>query len=36
MFTGIIEAFARVSTLKKERDNLHIELESELSKALKP
>lgn len=35
MFTGIIEAFARVSTLKKERDNLHIELESELSKALK-
>ncbi|MEO2100012.1 MAG: riboflavin synthase [Flavobacteriaceae bacterium] len=35
MFTGIIEAFARVSTLKKEGDNLHIELESELSKALK-
>ncbi len=35
MFTGIIEAFARVNALTKEGDNLHIELESELTPELK-
>ena len=35
MFTGIIEAFGRVSELKKEDSNLHITLESELASSLK-
>lgn len=35
MFTGIIEAFAKVSALTREGDNLHIELESKLAGALK-
>ena len=35
MFTGIIEAFARVNTLTQEGDNLNIELESALAKELK-
>ena len=35
MFTGIIEAFARVNTLTQEGDNLNIELESALARELK-
>jgi riboflavin synthase len=35
MFTGIIEAFAKVNALKKEGENLHIELESKLATELK-
>ena len=35
MFTGIIEAFAKVNALKKEEENLHIELESKLATELK-
>ena len=35
MFTGIIEAFAKVNALKKEGENLHIELETELAGELK-
>ena len=35
MFTGIIEAFAKVNALTKEGDNLHIKLESKLAAALK-
>ena len=35
MFTGIIEAFGRVTELKKEDTNLHITLESALASSLK-
>lgn len=35
MFTGIIEAFARVKQLQKDGDNIHIELECELAPELK-
>jgi len=35
MFTGIIEAFAKVNALTKEGDNLHIKLESKLAGTLK-
>ena len=35
MFTGIIEAFARVKKLQKDGDNIHIELECELAPELK-
>ena len=35
MFTGIIEAFGKVVTLEREMENLHITLESSLSKELK-
>lgn len=35
MFTGIIEAFAKVDALTKEGENLHIKLESKLAGALK-
>ena len=35
MFTGIIEAFARVKQLQKDGDNIHIELECELASELK-
>ena len=35
MFTGIIEAFARVNTLTQEGDNLHIEFECVLARELK-
>lgn len=35
MFTGIIEAFAKVDALTKEGENLHIKLESKLASALK-
>ena len=35
MFTGIIEAFARVNTLTQEGNNLNIELESALARKLK-
>ena len=35
MFTGIIEAFAKVDALTKEGKNLHIKLESKLAGALK-
>ena len=35
MFTGIIEAFAKVNALKKEGENLQIELETELAGELK-
>ena len=35
MFTGIIEAFARVKHLQKDGDNIHIELECELASELK-
>ena len=35
MFTGIIEAFAKVNALKKEGENLHNELESKLASELK-
>ena len=35
MFTGIIEAFGRVIALEREGENLHISIESSLSKELK-
>lgn len=35
MFTGIIEAFGKVESLKKDGDNLHITLSSALAKSLK-
>ena len=35
MFTGIIEAFGKITELKKEDTNLHITLESELASSLK-
>jgi riboflavin synthase len=35
MFTGIIEAFGKVVSLERELENLHITLESSLSKELK-
>ncbi len=35
MFTGIIEAIAKVNALTKEGDNLHIKLESKLAATLK-
>jgi riboflavin synthase len=35
MFTGIIEAFGKVVTLEREMENLHITLDSSLSKELK-
>lgn len=35
MFTGIIEAFGKVISLERELENLHITLESSLSKELK-
>ena len=35
MFTGIIEAFGRVTELKKEDTNLHVTLESALASSLK-
>ena len=35
MFTGIIEAFARVNALTEDGDNLHIQFESELAGSLK-
>lgn len=35
MFTGIIEAFGRVESLEKERDNLHLTLASDLAPELK-
>jgi len=35
MFTGIIEAFARVKQLQKDGDNIHIDLECELASELK-
>ena len=35
MFTGIIEGMGTVSNLKKELDNLHITIKSEITKELK-
>lgn len=35
MFTGIIEAFGRVTKLEQDQENLHIELQSPLAKTLK-
>lgn len=35
MFTGIIEAFGQITKLEKEGENLHLTLESPLSKELK-
>ena len=35
MFTGIIEAFAKVNALKREGENLHIELKTDLAGELK-
>ena len=35
MFTGIIEAFARVNALTEDGDNLHIQFKSELAGSLK-
>ena len=35
MFTGIIEAFGKVVDLKKDQENLHISLESNLTQELK-
>ena len=35
MFTGIIEAFGRVTALEREGENLHISIESELAPELK-
>ena len=35
MFTGIIEAFGKVVNLKKDQENLHLRLESPLSRELK-
>ena len=35
MFTGIIEAFGKVVTLDCDMENLHITIESSLSKELK-
>ena len=35
MFTGIIEAFGKVVNLKKDQENLHLRIESPLSRELK-
>ena len=35
MFTGIIEEFGKIIKLKSDRENLHITLESNLTKELK-
>ena len=35
MFTGIIEAFAKVHNIEKEEDNIHLTLESSISSDLK-
>ena len=35
MFTGIVEAFAKVYNIKKEESNIHITLESSISSELK-
>ena len=35
MFTGIIEAFGKVVDLEKDQENLHLSLESSLTKELK-
>ena len=35
MFTGIIEAFGKVESLKKDNENLHITLSSPIAKSLK-
>ena len=35
MFTGIIEAFGKVVNLKKDQENLHLRLDSPLTRELK-
>ena len=35
MFTGIIETIGRVIELKKDQDNLHLIIESDISNELK-
>ncbi len=35
MFTGIIEAFAKVYNIKKEEDNIHLTFQSSISSELK-
>ena len=35
MFTGIIEGFGKVIDLEKDQENLHLNLESSLTKELK-
>ncbi|MEC8402749.1 MAG: riboflavin synthase, partial [Bacteroidota bacterium] len=35
MFTGIIEAFGKVVNLKKDKENLHLRLDSPLTRELK-